>query len=143
MQNGLRPPLTVWLAWLLLMAGANLATPLYAVAAGAATAGAGHGLAFINAQQELNEIAPAERRGEVTSAFIACIYAMVAGSVIATPARRVVLARSVGRGSGGCSDRDRTCRHRLADRHAARADRVESTVGRAAMSIAPSCGLQG
>ena len=54
------------------------------LAAGAATAGAGHGLAFINAQQELNEIAPAERRGEVTSAFIACVYAMVAGSVIAT-----------------------------------------------------------
>jgi hypothetical protein len=31
MQGGLRPLLTVWLAWLLLMAGANLATPLYAV----------------------------------------------------------------------------------------------------------------
>ena len=31
MQNGLRPLLTVWLAWLLPMAGANLATPLYAV----------------------------------------------------------------------------------------------------------------
>src|SRR5262249_27549087 len=54
------------------------------LATGAAIAGAGHGLAFINAQQELNEIAPTERRGEVTSAFIACIYAMVAGSVVAT-----------------------------------------------------------
>src|SRR5689334_1625564 len=31
MRNGLRPLLTVWPAWLLLMAGANLATPLYAV----------------------------------------------------------------------------------------------------------------
>jgi MFS family permease len=29
--KGLRPSLTVCLAWLILMAGANLATPLYAV----------------------------------------------------------------------------------------------------------------
>jgi MFS family permease len=69
------------------LAGVVVAAPLASLAllaAGAATAGAGHGLAFINAQQELNEIAPAEHRGEVTSAFIACVYAMVAGSVIAT-----------------------------------------------------------
>src|ERR1041385_9036290 len=31
MERGLRQLITVWLAWLLLMAGANLATPLYAV----------------------------------------------------------------------------------------------------------------
>jgi hypothetical protein len=31
MRRGCRPVVTVWLAWLLLMAGANLATPLYAV----------------------------------------------------------------------------------------------------------------
>lgn len=68
------------------------------LAAGAITAGAGHGLAFINAQQELNEIAPAERRGEVTSAFIACIYALVAASVFSAGAldRRFSLAVSVG-----------------------------------------------
>ena len=68
------------------------------LATGAVTAGAGHGLAFINAQQELNEIAPAERRGEVTSAFIACIYALVAASVIAAGAldRTFSLAVSVG-----------------------------------------------
>jgi hypothetical protein len=31
MRHALRPVLTVWLAWLLLMVGVNLATPLYAV----------------------------------------------------------------------------------------------------------------
>jgi hypothetical protein len=31
MQRGFRPVLIVWLAWLLLMVGVNLATPLYAV----------------------------------------------------------------------------------------------------------------
>jgi hypothetical protein len=47
-------------------------------------AGVGHGLAFLNAQEELNAIAPPERRGEVTAAFIACIYALVASAVIAS-----------------------------------------------------------
>jgi MFS family permease len=64
-----------------------LAAPLHSLTllvAGAIAAGAGHGVAFLNAQEELNEIAPAERRGEVTAAFISCIYALVAGSVIAT-----------------------------------------------------------
>lgn len=51
---------------------------------GSIVAGAGHGLAFLTAQQELNELAPGERRGEVTAAFIACIYVSVAGFVIAT-----------------------------------------------------------
>lgn len=45
--------------------------------------GAGHGIGFLHAQDELNRIAPPERRGEVTAAFITCIYAGVAGSVIA------------------------------------------------------------
>lgn len=51
---------------------------------GAVATGAGHGLAFLNAQQELNELAPPARRGEVTAAFISCIYFLVATSVIAT-----------------------------------------------------------
>lgn len=46
-------------------------------------AGAGHGIGFLYAQDELNRIAPPERRGEVTAAFITCIYAGVAESVIA------------------------------------------------------------
>jgi MFS family permease len=51
---------------------------------GALVAGSGHGVAFLTAQQELNELAPAERRGEVTAAFIACIYFCVATFVIAS-----------------------------------------------------------
>ncbi|MGH2977809.1 MAG: MFS transporter [Gaiellaceae bacterium] len=51
--------------------------------AGSSVAGAGHGVAFLTAQQELNELAPEERRGEVTAAFIACIYFLVASFVIA------------------------------------------------------------
>ena len=50
--------------------------------AGSIVAGAGHGIAFLTAQQELNELAPEERRGEVTAAFIACIYFLVASFVI-------------------------------------------------------------
>jgi MFS family permease len=46
--------------------------------ASALTAGIGQGLAFLTAQQELNELAPGERRGEVTAAFIACIYLLIA-----------------------------------------------------------------
>jgi MFS family permease len=64
-----------------------LAAPLHSLAllvAGALAAGAGHGVAILNAQEELNEIAPEERRGEVTAAFIACIYFLVAAAVIST-----------------------------------------------------------
>jgi MFS family permease len=52
--------------------------------AGSIVAGVGHGVAFLTAQHELNELAPGERRGEVTAAFIACIYFLVASFVIAS-----------------------------------------------------------
>ncbi|HEU5477515.1 MAG TPA: MFS transporter [Gaiellaceae bacterium] len=52
--------------------------------AGSIVAGVGHGVAFLTAQHELNELAPGERRGEVTAAFIACIYFCVASFVIAS-----------------------------------------------------------
>src|SRR5436305_11698093 len=67
--------------------GLVLASPLHSLAllvAGALAAGAGHGLCFLDAQQELNELAPDERRGEVTSAFISAIYLLVATAVIGT-----------------------------------------------------------
>jgi MFS family permease len=51
---------------------------------GALAAGTGHGIAFLDAQEELNRLAPTRQRGEVTSAFIGCIYFLVATSVIAT-----------------------------------------------------------
>jgi MFS family permease len=69
------------------LAGVVSAAPSGAAAllvAGSVVAGAGHGIAFLTAQQELNELAPDERRGEVTAAFIACIYFLVATFVIAT-----------------------------------------------------------
>jgi len=43
---------------------------------GALLAGVGHGLAFLNAQDELNAIAPAERRGEVTAALMLCMHTL-------------------------------------------------------------------
>ena len=55
---------------------------LAAVFASALLGGAGRGLAFVGAQADLNELAPVERRGEVTAAFISCIYFGVAISAI-------------------------------------------------------------
>ena len=69
------------------MLGLVLASPLHSLVllvAGAIAAGAGHGLCYLDAQQELNELAPEERRGEVTSAFISVIYFLVASAVIGT-----------------------------------------------------------
>jgi MFS family permease len=62
-----------------------LAFPLHSLVALFASAllgGAGHGLAFLGAQADINELAPIERRGEVTAAFISCIYFGVATSAI-------------------------------------------------------------
>jgi MFS family permease len=67
------------------LAGLAASAPLSSLTVllvGALLAGAGHGLAFLSAQEELNELAPADRRGEVTAAFIACIYFLVASAVI-------------------------------------------------------------
>jgi len=62
-----------------------LAFPLHSLAglfASAVLGGAGHGLAFLGAQADINELAPIERRGEVTAAFISCVYFGVATSAI-------------------------------------------------------------
>jgi MFS family permease len=62
-----------------------LAFPLHSLAALFASAllgGAGHGLAFLGAQNDINELAPIDRRGEVTAAFISCVYFGVATSAI-------------------------------------------------------------
>jgi MFS family permease len=69
------------------LVGLVVASPARSLAlllAGSVATGAGHGLAFLSAQDELNALAPSERRGEVTSAFIGCIYAVVAAAVIGT-----------------------------------------------------------
>jgi MFS family permease len=64
-----------------------IAAPLHSLAlllTGAIAAGAGHGLGFLHSQDELNAIAPDRRRGEVTAAFVCCIYLLVGVAVIAT-----------------------------------------------------------
>ncbi|HJU36795.1 MAG TPA: hypothetical protein VJ716_05185, partial [Gaiellaceae bacterium] len=69
------------------LGGLIVAAPLRSFAAlllGALVAGIGQGVSFLTAQEELNELAPDERRGEVTAAFIAVTYACVAGFVIAS-----------------------------------------------------------
>lgn len=69
------------------MLGLVLAAPAHSLAvlvAGSVLAGAGHGAAFLDAQQDVNELAPEESRGEVTSAFIAAVYACVAAAVVGT-----------------------------------------------------------
>jgi MFS family permease len=44
--------------------------------------GVGHGVAFLHAQDELNSIAPADHRAEVTAAFVCVIYVLVGGAVV-------------------------------------------------------------
>jgi MFS family permease len=59
--------------------------------------GAGHGLTFLRAQDELNAIAPPAQRGEISAAFVCCIYALVGGAVVGVGllAERFPLTRSV------------------------------------------------
>jgi MFS family permease len=89
-------------AGLIAVVGAGPLGSLPLLIVGAFCAGAGHGLAFINAQQELNDLAPSDRRGEVTSAFIAAICTTVAAAVIGAGAldRWLSLPASVGAVSG-------------------------------------------
>jgi predicted TIM-barrel enzyme len=46
------------------------------------------------AQYELNMLAPADRRGEVTAAFVCCIYVVVAAAVIGAGVLDLVLSLS-------------------------------------------------
>jgi predicted MFS family arabinose efflux permease len=50
----------------------------------AVLAGSGLGLGYFGAQADINRLAPPDRRGEVTAAFITCIYASVAVTAIST-----------------------------------------------------------
>jgi hypothetical protein len=47
-----------------------------------ALAGTGHGFGFLGAQDDLNRIAPPERRGEINAALYTCIYVGIALPVI-------------------------------------------------------------
>lgn len=60
---------------------ANWVTPALLII-GAVLAGAGHGLGFLAAQDNLTQIVPEERRGEVSAAYYVCIYVGVSVPVI-------------------------------------------------------------
>jgi MFS family permease len=67
---------------LVLMIVSSLTESLVTVLLGAVVTGVGHGLGYLHAQDELNAVAPSERRAEVSAAFVCCIYVLVGGSVI-------------------------------------------------------------
>jgi hypothetical protein len=76
------------LALLVVGLGALIAvSPLHSLApliVAALAGGTGHGIGILGTQDELNGMVPPERRGEVTAAYITCIYTGVAIAVIAT-----------------------------------------------------------
>ncbi|HEY7280907.1 MAG TPA: MFS transporter [Actinomycetota bacterium] len=83
------------------LAALVLAAPLHSLPlllVSALAIGVGHGLSFLDAQAELNDMAPSKRRGEITAAFIVCIYVLVGGSVVASGllGLRLSLQASVG-----------------------------------------------
>jgi MFS family permease len=71
--------LATGLVLLVLSAAVNL-LPLVLLAA--VVIGLGHGSTFLRAQDELNAVAPPAQRGEVSAAFVCCIYAVVGGTVV-------------------------------------------------------------
>jgi MFS family permease len=88
MRGNLPPPRAQPIGLMLLVGGVAclvLAFPLESLAlvlASALLAGVGLGLGYFGAQTEVNQIAPPERRGEVTAAFITTLYTGVSITVI-------------------------------------------------------------
>lgn len=66
------------------LVGAFPAKSLVLVVTAAVFAGAGLGLTYFGSQAEINQLAPTERRGEVTAAFLTCVYLGVAATAIST-----------------------------------------------------------
>jgi predicted MFS family arabinose efflux permease len=74
-----------------------VAFPLHSLAfllVAAMLAGAGHGIAFLAAQSEVNLAAPPDSRGEVNAAFYTCTYLGVAFAVIGTGLLTLTVALS-------------------------------------------------
>jgi MFS family permease len=64
-----------------------LAFPLHSLAlvlVAAVLAGTGLGFGYFGSQAQVNRLAPDERRGEVTAAFITCLYSGVTVTAVAT-----------------------------------------------------------
>ncbi|HEY3557527.1 MAG TPA: MFS transporter [Kribbella sp.] len=66
------------------LVGAFPAKSLVLVVAAAVFAGSGLGLTYFGSQTEINQLAPTGRRGEVTAAFLTCVYLGVAATAIST-----------------------------------------------------------
>lgn len=71
--------LAIGLVLLVVSAAAGL---LALVLLAAAVIGVGHGVTFLRAQDELNALAPPAQRGEISAAFVCCIYALVGSAVV-------------------------------------------------------------
>jgi MFS family permease len=90
LRGSLTPRRAQPLGLVLLIAGIGAliaAFPLHTlvlVLAAALLAGSGLGFGYFGSQAEINDLAPDERRGEVTAAFITFVYASVSVTVIAT-----------------------------------------------------------
>ena len=69
-------------AGLAALALASVSDRAVVLLAASVLAGTGHGLAFLGAQDDLNRLAPPERRGEINAAFYTCIYVGIAVPVI-------------------------------------------------------------
>jgi MFS family permease len=86
--GSLRPQLAQPAGLVLLMTGLAalvLAFPSHSLAlvlVGAVLAGTGLGFGYFGSQADINHLAPPERRGEVTAAFITCLYSGVTVTTI-------------------------------------------------------------
>jgi MFS family permease len=82
------------------------AFPLHAlppVLAAAVLAGTGLGFAYFGSQSAINGLAPPERRGEVTAAFITCIYLAVSFTAISTGLLSDALSLTTAIAIAGCA----------------------------------------
>jgi len=81
-RRGQGPGLVLLTAGLVLLVFSATLHALAPVLLAAVVIGVGHGTAFLDAQDELNSIAPEDRRAEVTAAFVCVIYVLVGGAVV-------------------------------------------------------------
>ncbi|MFI5898442.1 MFS transporter [Actinoplanes sp. NPDC051513] len=88
-RAGVRPPIgqaagsVVLICGLAALVGAYPPRSVTLLLTGAVLAGAGLGLAYVGAQTQINQLAPERRRGEVTAAFLTCVYLGVSAAAIA------------------------------------------------------------
>jgi hypothetical protein len=74
--------LTVLAAGLVVLVVSATVDVIALVLLAALVIGVGHGATFLRTQDELNAVAPGEARGEISAAYVCCIYALVGGAVV-------------------------------------------------------------